>query len=678
MHSRLLRRAALTVAALVALAGPVAASAASTPAAPIPSDPRDPAVQSFTGKAATAQPYAAQSVPRNPYMAPNERSNIHNDAYQTDAYNTAGPLGRDLEVSSTLFAAECASVTFDRHGRIVTVCVSPTGATLRLIDPDSLATLASYELPMRAPGTFSFNNFSGGGYFYLDNQDRAVVATFTGHLLTLALKADESGFDVVRDVDLSAATGGSGIQSALPDWAGRIWFVTQSGVVGFVTSANVVHTVHLPAGETIANSFAMDESGGVFVVSTHALYRYDVRSGKPSVTWRKTYDRGTRVKDGQVSQGSGTTPTLIGSASSAGGGSVAITDNADPQMNVLVFRRGKAGPGPALCKQPVFPAGQGSDENSLISVPGGLVAENNYGYVGPKPDAPSTRTADTTPGLVKVAVDYAKGGCHVEWRNTTARVPTVVSKLSRGSGLIYGYTHPSASEIPFVGATSPRLPLRMRGSSPRSAPAPASRSGRSTPAPASATTTTTPRSASVPTARRTSGRWVGCCGSPTRAGSRCRFHDSGSETGTDVRKLSDRPASSCTSSGRRACRWRPAGWLGASVQPGDAGVVRGGLRAADRCAERCLGRDRGWSARPGGGADRLGQDAVGVPVVHRPSGDRARAGEEETLPSALRLAAQGTRGRRRAQPPRAPGRHPADGRAARRRGSRDPSGRAIG
>ena len=71
-------------------------------------------------------------------------------------------------------------MTFDSRGRIVTVCVSPTGATLRLIDPDSLATLASYELPPREPGTFSFNNFSGGGYFYLDHQDRAVVSTFTG------------------------------------------------------------------------------------------------------------------------------------------------------------------------------------------------------------------------------------------------------------------------------------------------------------------------------------------------------------------------------------------------------------------------------------------------------------------------------------------------------------------
>ena len=446
------RRTALALATVLVLATPLVAQAAATPAVPIVSDPRDPVVQPFTGREVTAQPYAAQSIPRNPQMAANELSNIHNDAYQTDAYNVAGPLGRDPKVTSTLFAAECASVTFDRMGRIVTVCVSPIGATLRMLDPDTLATLASYELPPREPGTFSFSNFSGGGYFYLDNQDRAVVSTFTGHLLVIAEDGPNGeGFKVVRDVDLSSATGGSGIQSALPDWAGRIWFVTVSGVVGYVTPGNVVRSVRLPNGETIANSFAMDESGGVFVVSTHALYRYDVRNARPVVTWRKTYDRGSRVKPGQVSQGSGTTPTLVGSASSPGGGSIAITDNADPRMNVLVFRRGKAGPGRApLCRQPVFPAGRSDDENSLISVPGGLVAENNYGYAGPGPSGASTRTADTTPGLVKVAVDYRNGGCHVAWNNTTARIPTVVSKLSRGSGLIYGYTHPSAAELPLT------------------------------------------------------------------------------------------------------------------------------------------------------------------------------------------------------------------------------------
>ena len=431
---------------------PAAAAVGETgaPAVPIPSDPRGATVPTYTGSPAKPRPYAAQRIPRNPYMAANENSNIHGDAYQTDAHNRSGPLGRDLQVTSTMFAAECASLTFDSQGRIVTVCVSPTGATLRMLDPDTLATLASYELPPRKPGSFSFSNFSGGGYFYLDNRDRAVVTTFTDHLYVLA--RDGRTFRLERDVDLNGATGGDPIPSALPDWSGRVWFVTDSGVVGFVGRDDEVRSLHLPKGEVIANSFAMDESGGVFIVSDHALYRFDVRRGRPHITWRKTYDRGSTEKPGQVSQGSGTTPTLIGRASGRGGGSIAITDNADPRMNVLVFRRGKAGPGRRpLCKQPVFTPDRSADENSLISVPGGLVAENNYGYQGPGPAGADTRTADTEPGLVKVAVNYRRGGCHVAWSNTTARIPTLVSKLSRGNGLIYGWTHPTAEEAGIPG-----------------------------------------------------------------------------------------------------------------------------------------------------------------------------------------------------------------------------------
>jgi len=126
-------------------------------------------------------------------------------------------------------------------------------------------------------------------------------------------------------------------------------------------------------------------------------------------------------------------------------------------MNVLVFRRGKAGPGPTLCKQPIFEADKGSDENSLISVPGGLIAENNYGYEGPVPKDLTTRSPDTEPGIVKVAVNYRDGGCHVAWWNKTARVPTVVAKASLGAGLLYAYTHPSAAELPWRTLPVPNL-----------------------------------------------------------------------------------------------------------------------------------------------------------------------------------------------------------------------------
>ncbi len=453
-----MKRLALAGVLLAVAATTLPGASAATPAAPIPNDPGNALLVPFTGAPAVAHPLPAQPTPQHPFMATNGGSNIHNDAYQTDAYARSGPMGHAMTVTSTLLGQECASVTFDRHGRIVTVCPSVVGATVRLIDPTSLATLASYELPRRAPGTFSFTNFSGGGYFYLDNQDRAVVATFTGHLLVLA--EDGTAFTLVKDYDISAATAGSGIQSALPDWAGRIWFVTTAGTVGVVDPrTSHVASQRLPSGETIANSFAIDESGGVFVVSTSALYRFDLAGGRPAVTWRQPYDRGRRQKPGQVSQGSGTTPTLIGAATSRGGGSIAITDNADPQMHVLVFRRGKAGPGRApVCRQAVFPPGASDDENSLISVPGGLIAENNYGYAGPTPSG-SSRSVDTMPGIARVDVDYAHGGCHLAWSNTTARVPTLVSKVSLANGLLYSYTHPSAAELPYATPFTPPAQL---------------------------------------------------------------------------------------------------------------------------------------------------------------------------------------------------------------------------
>jgi len=185
------------------------------------------------------------------------------------------------------------------------------------------------------------------------------------------------------------------------------------------------------AGEAIGNSFAVDETGGVFIVSDHALYRFDAgASGAPLVTWRETYDRGTRLKPGQVNFGSGTTPTLMGSRW------VAITDNADPRMQVLVYRRGASVSGARLvCTAPVFAAGMGATENSLIGVgTRSLVVENNYGYSGPT----VTENGGTTePGMTRIDLDAR--GCHTVW-TSAERVPSTVSKVSLGAGLVYTYT----------------------------------------------------------------------------------------------------------------------------------------------------------------------------------------------------------------------------------------------
>ena len=133
-------RLILVSAVVVVLAVPAGAA---TPAVPIPGDPLDATVTAYTGKPATARPLPAVYAPEHPYMARNGTSNIHDDAYQTDVYAGPGPLGRNPQITSTLYVQECASITFDSRGRIVTVCPCVTGATLRLIDRTTLAELAS-------------------------------------------------------------------------------------------------------------------------------------------------------------------------------------------------------------------------------------------------------------------------------------------------------------------------------------------------------------------------------------------------------------------------------------------------------------------------------------------------------------------------------------------------------
>lgn len=410
------------------------------PAIPIPSDASRSQVSPYAGGPAPRRGMKTFSVPRHPFMAPNGRSNIHNDPYMTDSYAWAGPVGRKPVVTSTwLGLEECASLGFDRRDRIVTLCGSLDGARIRMLDPTTLETLAVMPLPPRSvrPGTTPFNDYCAAGYFYLDHRDRAVVSTNNNQIWVVAegegpAFALERAFDLARDVPVPDC-----LVSVLPDWRGRLWFLSKGGIVGTIDPAEGTIRTRWIAGEVVHNSFAVDETGGVFIATDHALYRFDAGAGGvPRVSWRIEYDRGSRLKPGQLGQGSGTTPTLVGRDL------VAITDNADPRMHVIVYQRGRQSRGRLVCQAAVFGRGTGATENSLIAVGHSLVVENNYGYSG------VTATAQgqtTTPGIARVDVDSRRGRCRVIWTSREIS-PTACFKASSASGLVYAYTKPRRAD----------------------------------------------------------------------------------------------------------------------------------------------------------------------------------------------------------------------------------------
>ncbi len=414
-------------------------------ALPIESD-LDPAptLPTSTGGAWTARPVTSSTVPpRNPFLAEGAWSSIHNDTWMTDAYPGPGPLGQDpsaISMASVGGLSLCASLGFDRFGRIVTVCPSSIAPpTAKIIDPETLETIASMSLPDNAPvgDTPVFQDYTGGGYFFLDQEKRLWVPTRTNRILVLEPLPGSAGFAVRRTVDLSGVLDPSKerITSILPDFQGRVWFVSkQSGIVGtWNRRTGVIRSIRL--GEWIQNSFAVDRSG-VYVVSDRKLYRLGADGrGKPRIAWKSTYRNSGLTKPGQADDGSGTTPTILE------GGFVAITDNADP-MNVVVYRTAKRlgrGQRRKVCEVPVFPQGASATENSLIGTGRSLVVENNYGYSDPfLPGGPSL----SQPGLARVDIAANGRSCRKVWTNDEVRAPTLVPKMSNSTGLIYLYERP--------------------------------------------------------------------------------------------------------------------------------------------------------------------------------------------------------------------------------------------
>jgi hypothetical protein len=459
--------AALAIVAWSALAGPALAQTPGLPVVPIPDLERSLVPQFEGGTAVPNRIDGGPAPPRNPFMAPNPRNNIHDDPYMSDTYRISGPLGDGPELSSlNAPPRECGSITFDSAGRIVTVCVGLDRPVLALLDPHTLQTLAALPLPLRnvTPGGNPFTDFSGGGYFYLDQRDRAVVPTTDRHILVVSITPGP-GFLVDADYDLSGRIPqGEGIVSVLPDWAGRLWFVTRQGMVGTIDRGDGTIRAMRLSTEGISNSFAVDETGGVYIVSDRALYRFDANSnGGPAVSWRVVYPNSGIHKPGQSDAGSGTTPTLMGNKW------VAITDNADP-MNVVVYRRairlkGKKRKKTAkrkakarrVCSAPVFARGASATDNSLIGTNRSLIAENNYGY---QISLTNLSGGVTEPGLTRIDVvkkkakkgrkgkrrtGPAKFRCRQVWLSSE-RAPSVVPKLSLANGLVYTYTHAPRSD----------------------------------------------------------------------------------------------------------------------------------------------------------------------------------------------------------------------------------------
>jgi hypothetical protein len=412
-----------------------------------------PSLSAFGGAPTVANPVGA-APPQNPHLATTGANAMHADSFNTDSHATVGPLGHGTKVSAWGFGALCAAQEFDSAGHLFTVCGALSGFSLLALDPNSGSVLAYQSLPTRTSSLQAqytgnlqlvYNDTSGGAYFFLDDQERVVLVDANQQLrvfrLTGGTFTEDANYPLASYLPQRDCFQNPGnlypsgpcdvITSVMPDWSGRYWWVSRQGIVGTVDPATgAVHTIQLP-NEEIENSVAVDASG-VYVVSDLAQYMMTTdASGTPTIVWRETYDHSGGLRPGQISLGSGTTPTLVGDDL------LAIADGHDP-IDVVIMRRGSAVSGPrTMCTVPVFGAGASAAENSLTTDGSGdaVVVQNTYGYSNPT----SLSGGRTAPGgVTRIDIDRSTGSCTVAWTNPIA-IPSSTMKLSRGAGLLYGY-----------------------------------------------------------------------------------------------------------------------------------------------------------------------------------------------------------------------------------------------
>lgn len=213
--------------------------------------------------------------------------------------------------------------------------------------------------------------------------------------------------------------------------------------------------------EIVSNNIAIDERGGIFVVSSEAMYRFDEVDGALGQTWRTTYEAEGNTSPVRLGPGSGSTPSLMGTRVDEDR-FVVLTDGQELMHLVLMWadeipadwepigpdkdpriacevpiRFGDPSATVSVSEQSVLVRGHAAVVvNNLVDEPTiveGIAAVQNL------VTALESGQADKAPkGIERIDWDPATRTCSTVWANPDISVPNGIPTMSAATGLIYG------------------------------------------------------------------------------------------------------------------------------------------------------------------------------------------------------------------------------------------------
>lgn len=378
------------------------------------------------------------NAPPNPYLGPAGSATMHCDAQSSDVTPLAGPgvpaAGRSWSVRTIGLGGAFPTILAGADGVIQVLCTKVMSSTLTALQPNITTLSAQGEvlddlnLPKGA--------LLGGVYAYVDHDSRMVLVDGTSTLIRVSHAPDGTGLAVSQRVDLSSVLQGDSVVGLVPDWQGRVWLATKKSMVIVVDlDRGLIRATLLRrygADENVDNSISASPEG-VNVITSYGMYQLTAATdAMPQVVWSVAYDRGQHRKPGQLSWGSGATPTFFGPT---GGEYVMLSDNADTQESVHVYR---VADGTLAGSAALFQPGQSGTENSMIGIGNTLIGASTYGYPYPRyPDGAGTsvpRSAPFAPGMERW--DLSESGLTQVW-NRSDVYSSAVPRLSVADNLVY-------------------------------------------------------------------------------------------------------------------------------------------------------------------------------------------------------------------------------------------------
>jgi hypothetical protein len=390
-------------------------------------------------------PLSVSLPAENPYTAGNGIAWSGSDTSASHLVKWAGPMSNQISAKLIEVGTNCTHSAITKSGTIAAVC-GPQDGGYQVVYLDSIDQTIVSRINLPTPSDNS-HRYSTAYPLIMDNNDGLMIGTPDQKILRVSYnRADPAGPKVEEMVDLRAFRGtdkslrsdDGGVSAVSIDFRGMIWFATENGALGYYDqnrqAGALIRLVDpkttLP--EIISNHMVIAPDNAIFIITTHALYRIEKSANADgiSIVWKEEVERGSGIKKGQNTQGSGTGPVLIGEDL------IAIGDNREVRMSIMVYRRSTTLKSQRkFCEQPVFKIRNSAGEAAMAAAGNSIIAQNTFGYEGPD-SVKDLATSEA--GLARIEVNETDGSCKIVWNRPIA-VPNLSPVISIESGQIYVY-----------------------------------------------------------------------------------------------------------------------------------------------------------------------------------------------------------------------------------------------